>query len=175
MINKIYSTLLLILAITIVGCDRPDPNITSEGQDELELLQVEQPINNSKMEYNDIVYVPIYSDIYVNQFKQKQLLAATLSIRNSSSTDSLFISEITYYNTKGIKVRDFISKPIGLAPMASINYVIEKDDDTGGHGANFIVHLSSRNPALKPIIQAVMIGEIGNNAFAFLTDGYSIP
>ena len=58
--------------------------------------------------------------------------------------------------------------------MATINYVIEREDDTGGSGANFIVKLSAKNEDVKPLIQAVMIGQYGNKGFAFSTDGYSI-
>lgn len=57
--------------------------------------------------------------------------------------------------------------------MATVNYVIEKEDTSGGPGANFLVELSSNN-LIKPLIQAIMIGENGNKGFAFSTDGYSI-
>ena len=58
--------------------------------------------------------------------------------------------------------------------MATVNYVIEREDDSGGSGANFIVKLSAKSEKVKPIIQAVMIGHVGNKGFAFSTDGYSI-
>ncbi len=59
--------------------------------------------------------------------------------------------------------------------MATVNYVIEKDDDTGGHGANFIIALSSKNKNItRPVIQAIMIGQFGNKGFSFATDGYSV-
>jgi hypothetical protein len=102
-------------------------------------------------------------------------LAATLSIRNTSYSDSLFVTTIDYFNTEGNLVKNYIDNPISLPPMATINYVIEKEDDTGGAGANFIVSLTSRSKFVKPIIQAIMIGENGENkGFAFAIDGYSI-
>ena len=59
--------------------------------------------------------------------------------------------------------------------MATVNYVIEKENAAGGSGANFIVALSAMNENIRPIIQVIMIGENGNNqGFAFSTDGYSI-
>lgn len=58
--------------------------------------------------------------------------------------------------------------------MATVNYVIEKEDDSGGPGANFIVDLSGRKANMKPLIQAVMISHTGNKSFSFVTDGYSI-
>jgi hypothetical protein len=58
--------------------------------------------------------------------------------------------------------------------MATLNYVIEKDDDTGGPGANFIVALSARNANIRPLIQAIMIGHNGNIGFSFATNGHSL-
>ena len=126
------------------------------------------------MGYQDVVYVPIYSDIYVDDQNQKVLLAATLSVRNTSFTDSLFISKIDYFNTDGQLVRSYLKNTIGLPPMATINYVIERDDDTGGPGANFIVSLNGKKASLYPLVQAVMIGQSGNKGFSFTTTGHSI-
>ena len=58
--------------------------------------------------------------------------------------------------------------------MASIDYVINEDDDTGGTGANFIVVLHTRSDKVKPVIQAIMISTNGQQGIAFTTDGISI-
>lgn len=171
---KIKYTLLFFLFLIITSCDRPDPNKNIKGQDELKSLEIEGKIDQDKMSFHDIVYVPIYSDIYIDFQNQSSLLAATLSIRNTSFTDSLFLTKIDYYNTTGLKVRSYLDKTISLPPMGTVNYVIEKDDDTGGPGANFIVELNAKNKKLRPLIQAVMIGENGNKGFSFSTDGYSV-
>lgn len=126
------------------------------------------------LNYNQRFYVPIYSDIYVDAQNPKQLLSATLSIRNTHLTDSLFISKIEYYNTNGNLVQKFIDYTINLPPMATVNYVIEKEDDSGGNGANFIVEVSAKSEGIKPLIQAVMIGNYANKSFSFLTDGYAL-
>lgn len=177
--NKTFNmkkVFLLVLSIFIccLSCDGPNPNIDDTGEDALKAKEMEGDINIDDQLFQDLIYVPIYSDIYVDHQNQKTLLAATLSIRNTSSVDSLFISKIDYYNTAGDLVRGYIENPISLSPMATINYVIEKEDDTGGPGANFIVEISSKQRDIKPLIQAVMIGEAGNKGFAFSTDGYSI-
>ena len=163
-----------LFALLFLACDNPDPNITKEGQDELQAHEIVQKIDNSEIEYQDMIYVPIYSDIYTDPINQSTLLSATLSIRNTSFTDSLFVTKIDYYNTEGELVRAYINNPISISPMGTVNYVIEKDDDTGGPGANFIVALSAKSSNLKPLIQAVMISHTGNKGFAFSTDGYSI-
>ncbi|TDT45559.1 uncharacterized protein DUF3124 [Maribacter spongiicola] len=119
------------------------------------------------------VYVPIYSDIYNQTRDTRTLLTATLSIRNTSLKDSLFVSKIDYYNTEGDLVRSYIDSPIYLTPMESIDYVIEQQDTSGGSGANFLIDWYSKKQ-LNPLFQAVMVGGLGAQAFSFTTDGIEI-
>ncbi len=158
----------------LISCIDTQPNRTPSGKDELESLELTKPVNKSAIEFRDTLYVPIYSDIYVDANNQNSLLAATLSIRNTSYSDSLYISQIDYYDTGGDLVKRFINKTISLRPMATVNYVIEKENDLGGPGANFMVCLSAKRASIKPLIQAIMIGENGNKGFSFSTDAYSI-
>ncbi|MEM1217191.1 MAG: DUF3124 domain-containing protein [Bacteroidota bacterium] len=165
----------LLLFGFLFACEAPDPNNNpSSGENEFKTLEVETQINEADISFSDLIYVPIYSDIYIDQQNQNTLLAATLSIRNSSYDDSLFVSKIDYFSTDGSLVRSYLDRTISLPPMGTVNYVIERDDDTGGPGANFMVEISAKNPAVRPIVQAVMIGQNGNKAFSFITDGYSV-
>jgi len=162
------------IIVFLQSCENRKPNLDKTGEDELKAHEINRSIDIDDQKFQDVLYVPIYSDIYIDQQNQKTLLAATLSIRNTSYNDSLFISTIDYFNTSGNLVKSFIDNPISIPPMATINYVIEKEDDTGGPGANFIVKISSTNKSIKPLIQAIMIGQTGNKAFSFTTDGYSV-
>lgn len=172
--KKYIFGLSLSFGVLLSSCTNPNPNVGDSGEDELKILEVGHKIDTTEQKFHDHIYVPIYSDIYVDKLNQKSLLAATLSIRNTSYTDSLFVSKIDYFNTEGVLVKSFVENLISIPPMATINYVIEKDDDTGGNGANFIVDVSATNSNIKPLIQAVMIGQNGNKGFSFTTDGYSI-
>lgn len=173
--NKLpLTTLILSTLLLVASCVDPNPNLNNQGEDELKSLEVDHQIDKGSMSYKDIIYVPIYSDIYIDTKTQKSLLAATLSIRNTSFTDSLFVSKINYFNTDGTLVRSYLDKAISLPPMATINYVVEKEDDTGGTGANFVIELSANSEDIKPIVQAIMVEYSGNKGFAFSTDGYSI-
>lgn len=119
------------------------------------------------------VYVPIYSDIYNQTRDSRTLLTATLSIRNTSPKDSLFISKIDYYNTEGDLVRSYLDQSIYLRPMESIDYVIEQQDTSGGSGANFLIDWYAKRP-ITPLFQAVMVGGLGAQAFSFTTEGIEI-
>lgn len=163
-----------LLIIPFSSCHDNNPNLNKSGEDELKSMEITKPIDQTEIVYEDVLYVPIYSDIYLDATTQKSLLAATLSVRNTSYADTLFISKIDYFNTNGDLVRSYVDKTISLLPMATINYVIDREDDSGGTGANFIVELSSKNKNSKPLIQAIMVGQNGNKAFSFITDAYSV-
>lgn len=164
----------LLLLITIVACQPQNPNEDMSGKDILTSHKVIASQAKGDIQYQDTIYVPIYSDIYVSTSNPKHLLAATLSIRNTSLQDSLYISKIDYYNTEGDLVRSYLDNSILLSPMASIDYVIEREDVSGGSGANFILMLSANKKTMNPIIQGVMVGDDGDKIFAFTTNGHSI-
>ena len=171
---RIINYLTLAILLTMVSCTNPDPNTDTTGEDELEALEIHRELDVNRFNLKELVYVPIYSDIYADMLNQNLLLAATLSIRNTSLKDSLFVDHLQYYDTHGNLVRDFLDETIGLPPMATVNYVIEEEDITGGAGANFLVSIYAKRKNMTPIIQAVMVHHSGNKGFAFTTDGYSI-
>ena len=172
---RFTSLLATVLTISLVACQTNNPNLNEKGQDELSAREIDTPIQQSEVEFDGTYYVPIYSDIYVGDNIPKELLAATLSLRNTSFTDTLFISKIDYYSTDGALVKSFVDQQIAISPMATVNYVIDRDDDTGGSGAHFVVDIHARSPEVKPLVQAIMVGEYSNKAFAFESDGYLIP
>ena len=126
--THVYLFLIFLMTLT-TSCEKKNPNLNKDGQDKLETFEVDRNLDKSNQVFFDVVYVPIYSDIYADQQNLTVLLAATLSIRNTSHEASLYISKVEYYNTGGELVRSYLERPISLPPMATINYVIDKDDD----------------------------------------------
>ncbi|MFY0600101.1 MAG: DUF3124 domain-containing protein [Cyclobacteriaceae bacterium] len=174
MITKsLLSYLIVISSLLVYSCTEPNPNRNTYSEKVLKQNEVgeQMPLNH---EYIDSVYVPVYSDIYSRSKKTHFLLTVTLSIRNTSYTDTLIIRTIDYFNTQGDLVKEYLDEPIYLNPMASIDYVIDEKDDSGGSGANFIVVWSAKNAKVNPIIQAVMISTNGQQGVAFTTEGVSI-
>lgn len=172
--NWIIQSFVMLFGFGLFSCIENDPNKDESGQDQLKSLEIDRELSPENQRYSDTFYVPIYSDIYIDEQHPKNLLSATLSIRNVSDTDTLFVSKIDYYNTAGELVRHFIDQTIALPAMASVNYVVEREDETGGSGANFIVEVSASNNIAAPRIQAVMIGEYSNKGFSFSVDGSSV-
>jgi len=167
--KNLFSLLTLII---FFSCSlKQDPNINTEGEDVLENKEVY--IDTKELSWQDTVYVPIYSDIYSRSKQVRFYLTATLSIRNTSLTDSIYIEDIDYYDTDGDLIRKYLDKVLLLKPMQSIEYVIEKDDKVGGAGANFIVYWGADVSNLSPVFQGIMISTNGQQGVAFLTEGTS--
>jgi len=166
------STLLVILvAFCYNSCINTDPNLTAEGEDMI--ASHVAYTDKSVQHYKDTVYIPIYSDIYSEHRQKSTLLTATLSIRSTSLQDTTYINDIDYYDTQGNLVKSFVKQTLVLGPMQSIDYVIDRDDTSGGTGANFIVTWGAAKDT-KPMFQAVMIGTSGQHGLSFVTNGKSI-
>ena len=170
-----YVFFLLIFLTSFLGaCDlKTDPNANTYTKTLIESDPI-KAVNLKPYAFVDSVYVPIYSDIYNRSKDNRFPLTATLSIRNTSFSDTLVVNLIDYFDTKGDKVRSYLDHPIFLNPMASIDYVVDEIDLVGGSGANFIVVWSGVENDVHPLIQAIMVSTSGQQGVAFRTDGISI-
>jgi len=128
-------------------------------------------LDTATLKYKEIVYVPIYSDIYHLDGTKRFLLTATVSIRNISLKDSSYVLKAVYNDSYGMLLRSFASKPILLKPLESIEFVIEDKEDKGGAGASFIVEWGGSKYANQMLIQSVMIGTTGQQGISFTSKG----
>lgn len=131
-------------------------------------------IDTTAFDHFEKVYIPIYSDIYYVDSKHTLSLTATLSIRNTSFRDSVYVFSIDYYNSHGEKVRRYNDATLLLKPMESVEFVVEDRDDSGGVGANFVVEWGAKAGAQRPYFQGVMIGTAGQQGISFTTEGIVI-
>lgn len=167
--------LSLIFFALVCGCvplDKPYIN-SPEGQKLIRRNTIGKQVPSA---YRDTIYVPIYSDIYNESKDVKFNLTATLSIRNTSLSDSIYIQDIDYYDSEGSFVRGYIHEDstLFLGAMQSIEYVIEENDTEGGTGANFIINWGANAAGLRPMFQGVMISTNGQQGISFSTEGISI-
>lgn len=172
---KILPNYLILCCLCLIGlqsCTDQNPNVNTKGEDIL--YDLHSFVNDVNATIRDTIYVPIYSDIYSRSKNDKFNLTATLSIRNTSLTDTLFIENIDYYDSDGKLVREYINKTLILTPLQSIEYVINENDNEGGTGANFIVNWAATTRQIFPVIQGVMISTYGQQGISFITQGTSI-
>ena len=120
------------------------------------------------------VYVPIYSHIY-SGFKARPFdLAATLSVRNTDPTHTITLLAVTYYDSEGKLLKEYLSEPVKMTALMSTRYIIMEGDKTGGSGANFIVKWKADQKVNPPIIEGVMIGTHSGQGISFVSRGQII-
>ena len=119
------------------------------------------------------VYVPVYSHIYADGGKP-HLLETTLSIRNLDPARSISVKSVKYFDTNGALVKQYVSNAIGLAPLATAEFLVEKRDVRGGSGANFIVVWDAKEPVYEPMVEAVMVGFSDSRSVSFTSPGRAL-
>lgn len=120
-----------------------------------------------------LTYVPVYSNIFVSG-GGKLNMAITLTVRNTDFVSPVIIHAVSYYDTAGELIDNYLEQPYLLEAMASTHFFVTQSDLRGGVGANFIVEWSGEEFANTPVIEAVMAGSKGTHGISFITTGVNI-
>jgi len=121
--------------------------------------------------YGQEIYIPVYSQIYDRTERVLIDLTTTMSIRNVDPDNSLIITEINYHGQDGSLLQEYLDKPIILAPLATIEYIISESDVRGGPGGNFMMEWFSDIPVAPPVTESVMISTFHNQGLSFNSIG----
>ena len=123
---------------------------------------------------NGSTYLSVYSEIYSLSEHLTHNLTSTISIRNTSKTDSIYITKAEYFNTHGESIRSYFKSPIYLNPLETVSIVIDEKDKEGGVGANFIFDWKIKKATPEPLFEGVMISTSGSQGLSFTTQGQRI-
>ncbi len=171
---KLYPHIYLAIAVVfLASCQsteipaksQPNATQTSESQ---KIVTLDK---NFQIAMGQTIYVPVYSHIYHHNRQEIFELAVTLSIRNTDLTNPMVISSVRYYNSDGKLVKQYLDRPIQLDPLASTDFFINRNDTSGGLGANFIVEWVAQTEISEPIVEAVMIGTDFQQGISFTSTG----
>lgn len=160
--------------MALAGCNTREGKESThrlEGSGHVVLQPLPEGANATMGRFRQVVYVPIYSSVYLGFDQQMLDLSATLSIRNVSSQHALIVHSARYYDSGGKEIANYVPKPSSLGALATADFVIQRRDRTGGPGANFLVEWSSVEDVDEPVIEAVMIGQHGNAGISFTSLG----
>lgn len=164
---------LAISAIVLASCDaskippksKPD---TIQATPSQKLVTLDK---NFQVAMGETIYVPVYSHIYHYNRQEIFNLAVTLSIRNTDLSNSLIITSVRYYNSDGKLVKQYLQQPIQLDALASTDFFVDRNDTSGGLGANFIVEWVAQTKISEPVVEAVMIGTDYQQGISFTSPG----
>lgn len=119
-------------------------------------------------------YLSVYSQIYSISEHKTHDLTVTASLKNISLKDTVYITKAQYYDTHANPIRTYFDKPIFLAPLETVEIVIEEVDKEGGTGANFIFDWQIKPNTLEPYFEGIMISTLGQRGLSFTTQGKRI-
>lgn len=139
--------------------DAPQAKVTSP------MRIVDAPPANPAM--RQTLYVPVYSSIHWGLDQRLVNLGATLSIRNVSRKHPIYLTKVEYYDSAGKKIRDYLKGAGEIGALATAEFVVEQRDVAGGSGANFIVEWTSAANIDTPIVESVMVGQLGAAGLSF--------
>ena len=159
-------TALALIAIFHLGCASKSAKQLPPPLSDAEPVMVQ----DLKITAGQTIYVPAYSEIYYSNDRTLNL-TITLSIRNTDLTNSIVLTSVRYFDTHGQLVREYLSQPKRLGPMASSSFFVETSDRIGGIGANFIVEWVAEQSVYEPVVEAIMIDTSGNQGISFVSTG----
>ena len=169
---QLLSTFLGIGLVFLVSCtSSPTAQIPSKPINSAISSQEIKLDETLKIATGQTVYVPIYSEIYYFDKSKTLQLAATLSVRNTDSQNSMIITSVKYYSSAGDLVREHLDSPLQLAPLASTDFIVNQNDQTGGSGANFLVEWISEAEVSEPIVEALMVSTNSQQGISFVSQG----
>lgn len=119
-------------------------------------------------------YLSVYSQIYQLHEHKTYNLTVTVSLRNVSPQDTVYVLSADYYNSEGELLRKYVNNPIYLKPLETVEIVINEDDEQGGTGGNFVFNWAAQNELQVPFFEAIMVSTTGQQGLSFGTQGIRI-
>ncbi|MCM5662933.1 DUF3124 domain-containing protein [Galbibacter mesophilus] len=166
-------TITVFLTLSLFSCE--DGNTSEAGNNpKINWEQRQTTISSKDSLKEGKTYLSVYSQIYSYTQDAKQNLTTTVSMRNISETDTIFITKANYYNENGKQIRSYMKKPIFMAPLETLEIVIASEDNQGGPGGNFIFNWVTKKGTPSPHFEAVMISTAGQQGLSFTTTGIQI-
>ncbi len=167
--DKLLPLLLLLLTL---GCSEQRPAEFEVDQENWSGRKASISAADSLL--TGVTYLSSYSQIYVKSASRKFSLTGTISMRNVNPADTVYLQQATYYDTKGAVVRNYVNSPVYIAPMETVEIIINDDDTTGGTGDNFVFTWSKPPGAHDPFFEGVFISTYGQQGISFTTRGIPV-
>ncbi|TAJ12324.1 DUF3124 domain-containing protein [Marinilabiliaceae bacterium JC017] len=165
--NRCFLSVVVIFFV-LTACDSSKPANNLHFS-----LEATTEMDKSAFSFRELQYVPVYAEVYHIDQSKLFPLTATLSLRNTSLHDTLYIAKVDYYNTTGDLITRFLNEKavLTLKPLESYDLVVAGDALEGGTGANFMVEWGRLGGSAELLIQAVMVSTSGQQGLSFITEG----
>jgi len=163
--------LLLLLLGLFTSCEEKR-TISSYNPVDWKTRSVQDSVTDSLQKGKS--YLSVYSEIYSQTEHRTHNLTTTVSMRNINLDDTIFIDKAEYFNTEGKSIRTYFDHPIYIAPLETVEIVVDETDIEGGTGANFVFEWSVKDSISEPLFEGVMISTSGQQGLSFTSKGVRI-
>lgn len=165
---KNHLSFLLILA-SIYSCTEKEIVNNPIVEENWEKRTIERPVNDSLI-YGES-YLSAYTQVY-SKLESKTLgMTATVTLRNVNRLDTVYVNKISFHNSNGKILHEYINKTIFLAPLETIKIVVDESDFTNGSGSSFIFNWSIKKQSKEPLFESVMVSTYGKQGLSFSMQG----
>lgn len=125
------------------------------------------------------IYVPVYSSVLHGNLNDRGtpeqiLLSSMLSVRNTDPYETMTLTSVEYFDSAGKLLRQYLTKPLTMAPLETVDFFVENRERQGGTGANFIVIWKANDPINPPIMETVQVYHWGTQGQSFTSRGQVI-
>ncbi len=159
--------LLLFTACLLVGCSLQG----SEGAPTPSVSEPPVLLSDLDVTTGQTIYVPAYSEIYYTSGGRTVDLAVTLSVHNTDFEHSIVLTSVKYYGTQGQLLQVHLAEPRSLGPLASTDFFVDANEQSGGLGTNFVVEWVAEQPVNEPIVEAIMLSTTSAQGISFTSPG----
>ena len=117
------------------------------------------------------VYVPAYSSVLIDRGQLRIDFSVTLCIHNASAEKPIVVKRIVYYDATGTLVQDYLSSPLAVRPLGTLEVQVPIRDTRGGTSAKFVVDWAGAGPIAEPVMEALILGAEGTRGYSFVDQG----
>ena len=154
----------LIALLGLMGCaSQADPALSTSPEPAIQLIDLDVTTGQT-------IYVPAYSEMFISRDRTLDL-AVTLTIHNTDFANPIILTSVRYYDTQGQLLREYLTEPRQLGPLASTDFFVDANEQSGGLGTNFIVEWVAEQPVFEPIVEAIMLNTSNNQGISLTSPG----
>ena len=84
------------------------------------------------------------------------------------------VRRIDHYDTAGRLLRRLADRRHAIPPLAPPEFRIDRDDPSGGSGANYLVEWATAAGGSEPLVEAVMAGPAGHLGVSLVSRGVPV-
>jgi hypothetical protein len=173
-VGKIWWFFAFLTLLGLLACGSQSEQQATSSVTQPKLIPQSTPLvvslEDLELATGQTIFVPAYIGIHFTA-KSTINLTTTISIHNTDLQESIIINSIQHYGGNGKLIKDYVQTPVRLAPMATTMFYVERGEPQEGLGANFIIKWVAEKETHEPVVEAVMIGSVGNHGVSFISPG----